>query len=289
MRYVVITPVRNEAEFIERTIQSMIAQSAKPTEWIIVNDGSTDKTAEIVAKYTAEQPWIRLVNRADRGIRQRGKGVIEAFYDGFNRLASHDYDIIVKLDGDLSFDPTYFEALLGEFASNPQLGIAGGGVYERLKGENWVLDASRDHVRGPTKLYRRTCFEAIGGLVASLGWDGVDEWKALMLGWEVRSFLKLKVFHYRYTGAATGGLKNRVELGYGAHYMGYHPFFIIARGIRHMFRRPYLIGGMTMITAYLLAWVRSQERLPDTSVIQYVRRTQLRQLLGLLGGKPIHK
>ncbi len=286
--YVVITPVRNEAEYIETTICSMTQQTIKAAEWIIVNDGSTDETAEIVARYAAEHPWIKLVDREDRGARQRGRGVVEAFYAGYETI-TQDYDVIVKLDGDLSFGPSYFESLLREFAVNPKLGIAGGGVYERLDGENWVLDSSRDHVRGPTKVYRRACFEAIGGLVLALGWDGIDEWKALSLGWEIQSFRKLKVYHYRVTGAATGSLRSRIEQGYGAHYMGYNPLFIVMRGIRYMFLRPYLIGGIVMVVGYVVAWLRGQEQMPDPSLIRHVRRTQLKQLAGLLRGKPVHK
>ena len=288
-KYTVITPVRNEAEFIEKTIRSMIQQTVRATEWVIVNDGSTDKTAEIITRYATEYPWIRLVNREDRGTRQRGKGVIEAFYTGYETLTCQDYDFIVKLDGDLSFEPTYFESLLREFASNPKLGIAGGGVYEKPDGENWVLDSYKQQVRGPTKMYRQACFEAIGGLVPALGWDRVDEWKALILGWEVQSFPELRVFHYRVTGAAVGPLGNRIEQGYLAHYMGYHPLFMIARGIWYMFMRPYLVGGMAMMIGYSVAWVRGRERLPDPSVIRYIRRTQLRKLVGLLAGKPVHE
>ena len=288
LRYTVITPVRNEAEYIKKTIQSMIQQTVTATEWVVVNDGSTDSTAEIVARAAAEHPWIKLVNRADRGARQRGKGVIETFYTGFATL-TEAYDVIVKLDGDLSFEQTYFESLLRQFEANPKLGIAGGGVYERLDGQNWVLRASSDHVRGPTKLYRRTCFEGIGGLMPALGWDGADEWKAMTLGWEVQSFLQLKVYHYRVTGAATGSIKSRVELGYGAHFMGYHPLFMIARGIRHMRSRPYGIGGLIMIGAFFMAGLRGYERIPDKAVVRYVRQTQLRQLAGLLAGKPVHE
>jgi len=289
MRYVVVSPVRNEAEFIEKTIRSMIQQTIKPMEWVIVNDGSSDETAEIVARYAKEHPWIKLVNREDRGTRQRGKGVVETFYKGHETLTL-PYDFIVKLDGDLSFGPTYFESLGRRFASNPKLGIGGGGVYEKLDGQNWVLeDPSRGHVRGPTKVYRRACFEAIGGLVPALGWDGVDEWKALTLGWEVQSFPELKVFHYRITGAATGSLKSRIEQGDGAYYMGYHPLFLIARGVQYIFMRPCLIGGIAMIIAYFTAGLRGRERLPDPAVIRYVRRTQLKKLLGLWAKKSAHR
>jgi biofilm PGA synthesis N-glycosyltransferase PgaC len=287
--YVVLTPVRDEADFIEKTIHSMIQQTIKPVEWIIVDDGSSDKTAEIVAEYAIENPWIKLVNREDRGARQRGKGVIEAFYAGYQVLTWQDYDFIVKLDGDLSFGACYFESLFCEFAANPKLGIAGGGVYERPDGDKWVLRTSRDHVRGPTKVYRRACFEDIGGLMPALGWDGIDEWKALTLDWQVRSFTDLQVFHYRFTGAATGSLKSRLEEGYAAHFIGYHPLYLLARGIRQMVAQPYVVGGLAMIFAYFTARLGGHEQLADRSVISYVRRAQLEKLAGLLAGKQIHE
>jgi biofilm PGA synthesis N-glycosyltransferase PgaC len=292
VRYAVISPVRNEAQFIEQTIQAMISQTVKPSEWIIVNDGSTDETAEIVSRYAELCPWLKLVHREkreDKGDRQRGKGVIDTFYFGYERLTSQDYEFIIKLDGDVSFEPIYFEFLLRKFASNPKLGIAGGGLYERVDGKNWALRSSTDHVGGPAKMYRRVCFEAIGGLVPALGWDGLDEWKALALGWEVKSFEELKVLHCRVIGSATGALKSKIEVGYGAHYMGYHPLYLIARGIRHTVTWPHLVGGIAMIMAYFVAWLQGRERLPDPPVIRYIHRTQLRQLAGLLIGKRIYK
>lgn len=288
LMYVVISPVKDEAEFIEQTIQSMIQQTVRPTAWVIVNDGSHDGTEAIVRGYAGAFDWIRLVNRPDRGMRQRGKGVIEAFYAGLETL-NGAYDYVVKLDGDLTFEPAYFESLLHEFASDPQLGIAGGGVYESPDGKTWVLYTPRDHVRGATKMYRRACFDAIGGLSAAMGWDGIDEWKALSLGWKVQSFLELKVYHYRFTGAATGYLKSCVEQGDGAYRMGYHPLFMVARGIRRMTDRPYVIGGAAMVWAYFRSWLRREEMLADPKVVRYVRRTQLRKLAGVLVGKPIHE
>ena len=222
-RYVVISPVKNEAEFIGQTIESMIQQTIKPILWVIVNDGSQDETEAIVRKYVEDYRWIKLVIRPGSAVRKRGKGVVEAFYAGFDTL-DQEYDFIVKLDGDVSFDPNYFESLLREFAANPQLGIAGGGLYEKPDGSTWKLNTVEDHVRGATKVYRRSCFEAIGGLSPSMGWDGIDEWKALSMGWKVHSFLNLKFMHYRYTGAATGYLKSLYEEGYAAYRIGYHPY-----------------------------------------------------------------
>lgn len=287
MSYAVISPVKNEAEYIELTIESMIHQAVKPAAWVIVNDGSQDETEKIVRKYTGEFPWIRLVNRPGSAIRKRGKGVVEAFYTGFETLVE-EWDYIVKLDGDASFDPDYFSSLLQEFAADPLLGIAGGALYEKPDGKTWILNTVEDHVRGATKVYRRACFEAIGGLTPSMGWDGIDEWKALAAGWKVRSFLNLEFMHYRYTGAATGYLRSFYEQGYGAYRMGYHPLFITARGLRRMTDRPYVIGGLAMIWAYFVAWLRHEELLAGPAVVRFIRRTQLQKLAGLLHGKPIH-
>jgi len=287
-RYAVISPVKDEAEYLEETIKSMGAQTVLPVVWIIVNDGSRDATQAIVEKSMRDHRWIRLVNRPDAGVRKRGKGVVEAFYAGFQTL-TEPYDFIVKLDGDVTFGPNYFEALYQKFASDAQLGIAGGGLYERPAGGQWVLYTVKEHVRGCTKVYRRECFEAIGGLVASMGWDGMDEWNALAKGWKVESFLDLQIYHYRFTGAATGFLKSCIEQGNGAYRMGYHPLFMIARGIRRMTDRPYVIGGTAMIGAYFLAWLQKQALLVDPSVARFVRQSQMKQLAGMIAGKPLHQ
>jgi len=286
--YVVISPVRDEARFIEKALESMARQTVKPVEWIVVNDGSTDGTETIVGQYAQKYPWIQLVNREDRGARQRGKGVVDAFYAGY-KMISENIEFVVKLDGDVSFGSAYFQTLLEKFAADPHLGIAGGGVYECPDGKAWVLYTTKDHVRGATKMYRRACFEAIGGLVPAMGWDGIDEWKALSLGWKVSSFLEFPMYHYRFTGAATGFLKSCIEQGNGAYRIGYHPLYMVARGIRRVTDRPYLLGGMAMIAAYFYAWLRGDEILADASVVHFVRRTQMSKLASLLAGNPIHR
>ena len=287
IKYVVISPVKDEAEYLDDTINSMIQQTIRPVMWVIVNDGSKDGTEAIINNYARKYSWIKQVNRKDAGIRQRGKGVVEAFYAGFEVL-DEDYDFIVKLDGDVTFEKDYFASLFRQFALDPQLGIAGGGLYERPDGKFWVLYTVKDHVRGCTKVYRRECFEAIGGLVASMGWDGIDEWIALAKGWKVVSFLTLKIYHYRFTGAATGYLKSCIEQGNGAYRMGYHPLFMIARGIRRITDKPFFIGGMAMIGGYFMAWLKKQEFLADPTVVRYVRQSQMKQLAGLISGKPLH-
>ena len=290
-KYLVVSPVRNEAQYIEGTIRSMACQTVPPAEWIIVNDGSTDETAELVKRHARSHAWIHLIDREKRQEgqdRQRGKGVIDTFYYGYERRTEEKYQFLVKLDGDVSFEPEYFEFLLQQFAANARLGIAGGTLYEQLDNK-WTLRTALDHVRGPIKTYRRACFDEIGGLERALGWDGIDEWKARSQGWEVRSFAETRVYHHRPTGDATGKLKAKMEQGYGAHYMGYHPLYTIARGILHMTRRPYVLGGMTMMLGHLAAWMQGREQYGDRSVLRYVRRTQRRQLAGLLIGQGVHE
>lgn len=278
LSYVIITPVRNEAAFIRETLRSVTAQTVKPAEWIIVNDGSTDETEDIIARYAAHYSWIKLINRQDRGYRQRGPGVVDAFYEGLGRITHTDYDIVVKLDGDLSFKPNYFEELLKQFAANPGLGIASGQPYV-FDGKEWVTEKPLiPCTHGPTKVYRRECFEAIGGIQRSLGWDGIDDWKARMLGWQIASFEHLRVLHHRKWGMATGNFKSKIEQGQGAYFMGYHPLYMIARGIRRMVDRPYVIGGLLMIWGYVASWLTGYERIADPELLRYLRRTQLKLL-----------
>jgi glycosyltransferase involved in cell wall biosynthesis len=286
-RYVVISPVKNEADYIQLTLDSMVHQTITPAAWIIVNDGSQDETEAIVRKYAERYAWIRLVNRSGDAVRKRGKGVVEAFYAGYATLRE-DYDFIVKLDGDLSFEPTYFESLLLEFEKDTRLGIAGGALYEKPDGKNWYLYTYSDEVRGCIKMYRRACFEAIGGLVPAMGWDGIDEWTAFSSGWRVRSFFDYKVYHYRFTGMATGLLKSFAEQGYGAYSIGYHPLFLVARGVKCMLVRPFVIGGLAMIVAFFRAGLERRKRLSSPSVIQYIHKAQMRQLGRLVTGRTIH-
>ena len=187
-RYIVISPVRDEAEYLDETIRSMVAQTVRPVQWIIVNDGSTDGTAEIIDRWAAEQPWIRAVHRENRGRREPGSGVIEAFYEGYEIVSDADWEYLVKLDGDLSFEHKYFEECFAEFDSDPALGIGGGVICHMFNGQLQVEPNPTFHVRGATKIYKRACWEQIVSLIRAPGWDTIDEVKANMLGWRTRSF-----------------------------------------------------------------------------------------------------
>jgi glycosyltransferase involved in cell wall biosynthesis len=277
--YVLITPARNEEAYIEKTIQSVISQSVKPLEWIIINDGSTDKTREIIEKYVEKYNWIKIIERPDEGHRP-GVGVVEAFYTGYSQIENKDFDYIVKLDGDLSFEPFYFEKLFQKFKENPRLGMASGKTYVP-EGKRLVLERCPDyHVRGASKVYKKECFKQIGGLSATLGWDTIDELKAQMKGWETRSYKDLVLLHYKRIGLRQKGITKGWFLGgQRFYYIGYHPIFIIAKGIYRMFDKPYIIGGLAIIFGYFKALLRKEKQINDKEMIRFLRKQQLRRLI----------
>jgi biofilm PGA synthesis N-glycosyltransferase PgaC len=281
VKYVVITPVRDEEKYIEATIQSVTSQTMLPTEWIIVDDGSSDKTAEIVKRWADMFLWIHVVSRPNRGCRKSGGGVIEAFYDGFNAVSCRDWEFIVKLDGDLTFSADYFEKCFEHFEREPKLGVGGGDIYHEFGGTQKLEPNPKFHVRGATKIYRRACWEAIGGLWCAPGWDTIDEAKANMLGWKSRSFSELRVVHHRLTGAADGVLRDRVKHGVACYVSGYHPLFLAASCVSRLIQKPYLLGSIAIWYGFLKGyWIR-MPRVNDTRLIKYLRTQQLRRLCGL--------
>jgi biofilm PGA synthesis N-glycosyltransferase PgaC len=279
MKYVIVTPVRNEEGFVAHTLESVVSQTSRPAKWVIVDDGSVDGTARIVQEYVDKYPWIELVRLEDRGFRMPGEGVVRAFYAGLGTVDSSSYDFIVKLDGDLALESDYFARLFRRFDENPELGIAGGGCYVP-RGNHWVLERSpRDHVRGLTKVYRRECFEDIGGLEAVGGWDAIDDLRAQMKGWETRSFAELKVRQYRPTGTAESKLVRMAKSGEFSYYRGYPPLVMLLRGIyRALTDRPFIFGGFAMLWGYLRSWLMRQPQIDDPELISYYRQKMLRRL-----------
>lgn len=278
-RYVVISAVRDEACHLENTIQSMLRQTVRPIQWIVVNDGSSDNTAEIIDRWAHENPWILAVHRADRGRREPGTGVVEAFYDGYRQIAASDWQYLVKLDGDLGFEPEYFEKCFAEFETDPKLGIGGGVICHDRNGELEVEGNPRFHVRGANKIYRRGCWEDIGGLFRAPGWDTIDEAKANMLGWSTRSFAGLKVLHYRFTGAAKGPWRNAIKNGLGSYIAGYHPLFMLVKCVKHVFEWPYFVNSFGLCYGYLSGYLKGTPQINDKGLIRYVREQQMRRLL----------
>ena len=275
-RFVVITPTRDEERTIDATIRSMLAQSARPLRWVIVNDGSTDRTAEIVEKYLPDNPWIELVTRPDRGHRALGGGVVEAFNAGLARVRGLDWDYVVKLDADLAFDARYFASLLRRFGENPRLGMASGKTFLLRNGVKSIEYCHDEHVRGPAKMYTRAVFEAIGGLEAVRGWDMIDETKAQMLGYETRSFAEEEIIHLRPIDARqTHVVRSRYEMGKLYWFLGYHWAYHFVRCLRSALQDfPLGIGGAALFAGYLVAALTRRERY-DARYVAFVQQKQL--------------
>ena len=279
-RYVVITPVRNEGANLRFTIESMIQQSVRPAEWMIVNDGSTDNTGLIVEEYALKHEWIRFHHRRDRGFRQSGGGVVEAFNDGHRALNCSDWDFVVKLDGDLSFQPDYFERCFERFDRNPRLGIAGGAICHVIDGKQYEETCPKFHVRGATKIYRKECWNAIGKLWVAPGWDTFDEVKANRLGWSTESFTDLRLIHHRLTGSDDGLLWGGLVKNGRANYIcGYHPLFMLGKCGRRLATKPFIIGALGLLYGYVSGYLKRIPQVDDRETIAYLRRQQLRRLV----------
>lgn len=281
VKYIVISPVRNEEMYFERTLKSMVAQTIKPIEWIIVDDGSTDNTRNIIAKYLNENPWIIVIARTPKSYHP-GAGVVQAFYDGFSAVKTADWDYVVKLDGDLEFDKDYFEQLFFRFTENSKLGMASGKTFV-YDGDDLVMEPCIDsHVRGASKVYKRACYEAIEQIPEILGWDTLDEIKAQMNGWETRSFKDLRIIHLRRMSFLNNDWsRGRTKLGKQYWILGYHPIYLFAKSIYRMFEKPYVLGGYGIIYGYLLAWIRNEPQYYEKRVIDYIRAKQKKRLYSI--------
>lgn len=274
-RYVAITPAKDEEKFLPALISSMAHQTATPSRWIVIDDGSTDTTASILDDAAAQYPWIEVHHLAPKAIRgEGGESVVMRFLPN---AVWEEYDYIFRLDADLSFGPEMISELLAEFSRDNSLGIAGPTLYEPDGGEWKEMPVPRFHTRGAAKLYSHACFSAIGGLETGLGWDTIDEAHAMMRGFKSRSFRHIRAFHHRPQGNATGAWKSRLAAGRAAYRIGYSPLFMFVRAMRNAAERPLIIGGMLMLAGYLRGYLRST---PTSSpeLIRFVRRQQLRRL-----------
>jgi len=278
--YVIITPVRDEEKFVEGTIKAVIGQTVRPMEWVIVDDGSTDHTGEIIDDYASRIPWIHAVHRKNRGHRKSGGGVIEAFYDGYNALQNRSWDFVVKLDGDLTFAHDYFEKIFNRFDEQQDLGVAGGIISNAVDGTLRLEAGPRFHVRGATKIYRRQCWEAIEGLHLAPGWDTIDEVKANMFGWRSQTFPELQLQQHRPTGTADGWWKDRAKNGRAYYVAGYHPLFFAAKFFYRMSKPPYVVGAVAMGCGFLSGYFGAAKRINDPRLVKYLRHQQINRLLG---------
>lgn len=248
--YAVVSPVRDEAQHLERTAEALLAQTHAPLQWVIVDDGSTDGTFEIASEYAAKYEWITVTRARAAGRRERGAPIVRAFKQGLGSLSTRP-DFVVKLDGDLFFASHYFTWVAATFSVDARAGVVGGVVFVNQGGE-WVYDrVSRRTVHGAIKSYRYDCLDDIGGLHESMGWDGIDEYGARARGWNVRVLSELHVLHYKVRGSAQPWLRARWEEGRGAHYMGYRVSAAARRaGYRMLVEHPPILGGLVLALGF---------------------------------------
>ena len=257
----------------------MVSQTIRPEEWVIVDDGSKDGTVGIVEKYRERYDWIKVICRNDRGYAEPGRGVMEAFYTGYDHRTCEDFDFIVKLDGDLGFGRDYFESLFRKFSEDPKLGIAGGVCYVARNGHLVIEKHPEFHVRGTIKVYRRECWNQIGGLVKHLGWDTMDEIEAQYRGWETKSFKNLKILHHKLTGCNTGAFKWAIKSGKSDYYCGYHPLFVLVKGIKRIFKKSLFDRWFGILLGYFSSCLKKEEQYGDRKIIEYLRKEQVKRML----------
>lgn len=282
--YVLITAARNEEDYIEKTIRSVIAQTILPAKWVIVSDGSTDHTDEIVKQYADTHDFILLLRKPADSKRNFGSKAM-ALKLAYEQLTNIAYDFVGNLDADVSFDPSYYEGVLRKFDENERLGLAGGIRFDLVDGRFRKVHCARNSVGGPFQLFRRQCYEAIGGYrpLRSGGIDGVAEVMARIRGWEVESFPEFKVYHYRWTGTASSGIvKARFKLGAQNHSIGYHPLFQIMRCASRLFHYPPVIGSFSELAGYFWTSLKRYEREVPDDFVQYLRSEQVARLRSIL-------
>jgi len=281
-RYCLISPCRDEAHYARRTIESVIAQSVPPALWIIVDDGSTDETPQILADYAAKHPFIRVVTRPDRGDRQLGGGVIEAFYAGYDTIDPSDFDYICKLDLDLDLPPRYFETLMQRMEADPRIATCSGKPYMDLNGKLVSEKCGDETSVGMTKFYRTSAFKQVGGFVRMLMWDGIDCHRCRMLGWIAVSWddPAIRFTHLRPMGTShKNWWTGRVRHGVGQYYMGTGFSYMLASALFRMTRPPLLVGGLAMLWGYVKSWVSRAPRYGDAEFRRFLRSYQWKCLL----------
>ena len=267
---------------MRQTLDSVIAQSVRPAKWVIVDDGSTDDTPEILAEYAKRHDWIRIVTRPDRGRRSVGPGVIEAFYAGYETVNPDDYDYLCKLDLDLRLPPRYFEILMQRMTANPRIATCSGKAYIE-EGGRLVCEGHGDETSlGMTKFYRVSCFKEIGGFVREVMWDGIDCHCCRMKGWIACSWdePELRFIHLRPEGSSQQSVyAGRMRHGHGQYFMGTGFLYMLASAIYRMNERPYVSGSLAVLWGWVKSAIQRKPRYENAEFRKFLRRYQLRALM----------
>jgi biofilm PGA synthesis N-glycosyltransferase PgaC len=280
-RYVIISPCRNEADFMRQTLDSVVAQSVRPALWVIVDDGSTDATPQILAEYAKQHAWIRIVTRDNRGKRAVGPGVIEAFYAGYDTITPTDFDFVCKLDLDLNLPTGYFEGLMRRMAANPKIATCSGKAYIWEHGE-LVNERHGDETSiGASKFYRMDCFLQLGGFVREVMWDGIDGHRCRMKGWIACSWddPDLRFIHLRPMGSSQVSIyTGRQRHGSGQYFMGTGWTYMLANAANRLNEKPYVLGSLAMVWGYAKAVLQRKPRYEDLEFRRFLRKYQMSAL-----------
>jgi len=280
--YVLISPCRDEADYMRQTLDSVVSQSVLPAKWIIVDDGSTDGTPAILAEYQKKHSWMEIVTRTDRGARSVGPGVVDAFYAGYRTIAPEDYEFLCKLDLDLRLPARYFEILMDKMKANPRIATCSGKAYVTHGGRLVEEGHGDDMSLGMTKFYRTSCFVKIGGFVREVMWDGIDCHRCRMNGWIACSWdePELRFVHLRPMGSSQQSIYvGRVRHGYGQYFMGTGFLYMFASAIYRINQKPYVLGSLAMLWGWLRSALRAKPRYEDPAFRKFLRRYQWRTLL----------
>lgn len=274
--YIIITPVRDEEIVIENTLRSVTKQTIQPIKWIFINDNSVDNTKNIILKWKKIFPFIDVYDFPELTNRLPGTGVVRAFDYGIKKITICEYDFIIKLDADLSFNTDYFNCLFNEFENNTKLGIASGMIYE-LNGKP-VKKNIEEHPYGASKIYRTKCFKKIYPYDHIKAWDLLDNIKANVAGFETKIIFSQKVIHHKPMESAVGKYSENRLKGYYSAYLKYNPFFAFLKGLKVILEKPYLIGGILFFYGYLENILFKKEFYNGNQVTNYLKAQQIRRL-----------
>lgn len=272
-RHLVVTPSRDEYEFLPELINSILQQTMIPSQWVIVSHNSSQRTKDMLSKISKKYNWISNICVDDSSERKRGGQIARIVNMGLSN-ADTEWDFFSKIDADMVLPEDYFERIIAEFRKSERLGIASGYCYLIENDKKRLEKVSPDHTRGGLKTYRKRCFDEIGGIREVDGWDGIDNIMAQMNNWETSSFTNIEVMHQRRTGSHYGLVSGCFESGLFAHKMGYFPPFMILRCIHRMASKPYLFGGISMLMGYLYSILNRSQQVSEPDVAKHLQNKQ---------------
>ena len=275
--HVVVTPFRNEVEFLPELIETMTRQTIIPSEWILVDDYSSDGSIKLVEDAIVEYDWIRLVRSLEVGPRRRGGKIARLVNLGLNST-NLEWSFLSKIDADILLTLDYFERILEKF-EDEKLGIASGNCYLVKSGRKKIEKVESDHTRGALKTYRRRCFEDIGGILEIDGWDGLDNLTARYNGWKTKNFPDIIVEHRRATGSLESSISDCINTGRKSHIMSYSWPYLLSKSLASMLERPYVVGGLCIILGFVRSKIKGVEAINDKEMSLFIRQEQKRKLL----------